>query len=181
MSKVHNAKRRKLKRGQVYWCEFGENIGSEQCQKRPAVVLQNDSANFSSPNTIVAPITNTADSNASVCSLNRPANSPVQGYVLLGNIVTVSKARLGDYICKLNEHTEIPGVEKALHNAIGTAPKIDKLEKKLQDREDFLKTVKEDRNKAQDDLAAIRESLGLPVNAETTDIMSEIDNLKEIE
>lgn len=178
MSKVESAKRRKVKRGQVYWCEFGENIGSEQCQKRPALILQNDSANFSSPNTIVAPITNTADSNASVFPLNRPPGSPIQGHVLLGNVVTISKARLGDMICTLDAKTEMPGIESALHNAVGTAPGFEALKTKLADKEQFLERVKKDRNEAQDNLTSIKEALNLPDDAEIEAIFVEIEKLK---
>ena len=178
MSRVDSAKRRKVKRGQVYWCEFGENIGSEQCMRRPALILQNDKANLSSPNTIVAPITNTADTNPSVYPLHRPANSPVNGNVLLGNIVTISKARLGDYICELDQNNEIPGIEESLYNALGTIGKTKKNEQKLADKEKYLRKVKKQRNDAEDGLAAVREALELPKDAKPTTILAEIAKLK---
>lgn len=37
-----NAKRRTVKRGQVYRCNFGCGVGSEMNKDRPAVVIQND-------------------------------------------------------------------------------------------------------------------------------------------
>jgi mRNA interferase MazF len=46
-----------VKKGYIFFCELGFNIGSEQNHKRPVVVLQNDKGNSSSPTTIVAPIT----------------------------------------------------------------------------------------------------------------------------
>lgn len=178
-SKVDSAKRRIIKRGDVYWCEFRENIGSEQCQKRPALVLQNNNANHSSPNTIVVPITNTADSNSSVYPLKRPHSSNLKGHVLLGNIVTVSKARLGDYIDKIDVNTELPGIEKALYNAVGVAPKIAKLEKQLQRTTDHLDRVKEDRNIAQDTLKEICNILGLSGKSEYETILEEITRLRK--
>lgn len=178
LSKVSKAKNRKVKRGNVYWCEFGENVGSEQCLKRPAVILQNDNANFSSPNVVVAPITNTADKNSSVYPLARPTGSPLQGHVLLGNIVTVSKARLGDYIDRLDAKTEMPGVEKALYNALGVGQQIEKTEKQLERTSKYLEEVKKTRNDAQDSLKAIREALALPKEADTATIMTEIVKLK---
>lgn len=42
---------------EIYYCEFGLNIGSEQSEKRPTVILQNDHGNMSGNTTIVAPIT----------------------------------------------------------------------------------------------------------------------------
>ena len=40
-----NAKNRKVKRGQVYRCNFGCGVGSEMQKDRPALVIQNDPAN----------------------------------------------------------------------------------------------------------------------------------------
>ena len=45
------------RRGEIYWVDFGTPRGSEQAGKRPALVIQNDVGNESSPTTIVAGIT----------------------------------------------------------------------------------------------------------------------------
>lgn len=42
-----------VKRGEVYLCDFGEPYGSEQGNKRYAIVVQNDDGNIHSPTTIV--------------------------------------------------------------------------------------------------------------------------------
>lgn len=42
---------------EVYYCDLGVNIGSEQGENRPVVVLQNDHGNRSGNTTVVAPIT----------------------------------------------------------------------------------------------------------------------------
>ena len=42
---------------EVYYCDLGINIGSEQGENRPVVILQNDFGNRSGNTTIVAPIT----------------------------------------------------------------------------------------------------------------------------
>lgn len=179
MSRVNSARNRKVFRGQVYWCEFGENIGSEQNLRRPAVILQNDSANLSSPNTIVAPITNSASTHGSVHPLGRPASSPLSGYVLLGNIVTISKARLGDHIDNLDRNTELPLVEEAMYNSLGVAPYIANLRDKLEKTSDYLEKVKGQRNEAQDALVDIRAKLGISKTADLTTILSEIDKLQK--
>lgn len=54
---VVTAKRRYVKRGQVYECELGVGIGSEMQKERPCVIIQNDVGNHKSGNTIVAPMT----------------------------------------------------------------------------------------------------------------------------
>lgn len=43
----------KVKRGEVYLCDFGESYGSEQGFMRYAIIVQNDDGNFHSPTTIV--------------------------------------------------------------------------------------------------------------------------------
>lgn len=42
---------------EIYYCDLGINIGSEQGENRPVVILQNDSGNKSGNTTIIAPIT----------------------------------------------------------------------------------------------------------------------------
>lgn len=46
-----------IARGGVVWCDFNPVVGSEQAGIRPAVVVQNDAANRSSPCTVVVPFT----------------------------------------------------------------------------------------------------------------------------
>lgn len=42
-----------VKRGEVYWCDFGKPYGHEQGGFRPAIIVQNDEGNLHSPTTIV--------------------------------------------------------------------------------------------------------------------------------
>lgn len=46
-----------IKRGDIVIADFGDGIGSEQCKKRPAIVIQNDVGNKYSPTTIIVPLT----------------------------------------------------------------------------------------------------------------------------
>ena len=56
----------KVKRAEVYLCDFGETREHEQGGKRYAIIIQNDSGNEHSPNTIVLP-----------CTTQHKANLPV--------------------------------------------------------------------------------------------------------
>lgn len=174
--KVPSASKRKVLRGQVYWCEFGENVGSEQCLRRPALILSNNPSNKTSPNVIVAPITNTASNNGSVFPLNRGQGSPLTGNVLLANIKTISKARLGDHIDDLDDKTEMPGVEDALFNSLGIASRFNKLEKQLQSTNNHLKNVKNARNTAQDGIKEIAKALKLKEDATIQEILKKIQS-----
>jgi len=48
-----------VRRGDIYWVEFGNPIGSEQGGRRPALIIQNDIGNKNSETTIIAAITGT--------------------------------------------------------------------------------------------------------------------------
>ncbi len=50
-------KPRLVKRGEVYRCDLGDAVGSEQGGIRPVIVIQNDKGNKYSPTTIVIPFT----------------------------------------------------------------------------------------------------------------------------
>ena len=48
-------------RGEIYYIDFGENMGSEENGIRPALVIQNDKGNKYSNTVIVASITTKID------------------------------------------------------------------------------------------------------------------------
>lgn len=124
-----------VKKGYIFYCELGFNIGSEQSSKRPVVVLQNDKGNSSSPTTIVAPISTHRgmtvlkeengryyikylDDKGNECSKKldyyeipieiKPGfKKDVTGYINLAQIRTVSKKRLEkSHVAVINESTE---------------------------------------------------------------------------
>lgn len=45
--------------GSIHTCSLGENIGSEQNEERPVLVISNDGLNASSTNVVVLPLTGT--------------------------------------------------------------------------------------------------------------------------
>ena len=91
---------KKIRRGDLYYVNFGYNIGSVQNSIRPGVVIQNNKGNASSPTVIVAAIT----------SEIKKTNLPVHAYIgkrfgleelsmaLLEQVKTIDKQALGDYI-----------------------------------------------------------------------------------
>ena len=48
-----------VKRGEIYWMEFSPVKGSEQGGLRPALVVQNDIVNHTSPTTVIVAISRT--------------------------------------------------------------------------------------------------------------------------
>lgn len=150
-----SAQRRTIFRGQVYKCKLGIGIGSEQCKERPCVILQYNSANKTSPNTIVAPITHTMSSVPVVVpiqdKLDSQGNVLLNGNVLLGNIVCISKARLGDHIADLSA-AEMKHIDKAIAVSLGIKSYYDSLRNEYNDKLQYIEKLKSQRTVIQKEL-----------------------------
>ena len=130
-----SAKTRQVRRGEVYWCEFGLNVGSEMSKEtpRPAVVVQNNRGNKCSSNTIVVPITHDEGEGPYLVPITtqRKHNGDVllDGKANTSNVICVSKARLRDYITILPQ-ADLKKVDKSLADMAGLKHYYDKLETK---------------------------------------------------
>ena len=150
-----SAKNRIVYRGQVYRCNLGVGIGSEECKERPCVVLQYNSANRTSPNTLVAPITHTTSTLPIVVPIAEKKDSSgkliLDGNVLLGNITCVSKARLSDYITDLSAD-EMKAVDKAISLSLGINHHYQTLQNMYDDKLQYIEKLKSNRTLQQADL-----------------------------
>jgi mRNA interferase MazF len=95
-----------VKRGEIYFADLGEGVGSEQNGVRPVLIIQNDIGNKYSPTTIGALITSMTK------KLDLPVHFeiskedsclPQNSVVLLEQIRTIDKKRLIRKISKLDE------------------------------------------------------------------------------
>ena len=152
-----SAKNRMVSRGQVYRCKFGLGVGSEECKERPCVILQYDSANKTSPNTIVAPITHTTSKLPIVVPISDKLDSSgkviLDGNVLLGNITCVSKARLGDYITTLSSD-EIKNIDKAISLSLDINHHYVTLQNMYNDKAQYVEKLKSTRTQLKNELNA---------------------------
>ncbi len=179
-SNAQNAARRMVKRGQVYRCNFGIGIGSEIQKERPAIIIQNDIGNMKSGNTIVIPITHDASTLPCVASITAQYESDgttlkLDGQANASNIMCVSKARIGTYICDLSP-SDMKSVDEALAKALGLIGYYSSLSKKLDDKLNYINKIKQERNAAQDSLSEIRNLFQL---SEDEDIISFLAHLKK--
>ena len=153
------AKSRIVYRGQVYRCNLGIGIGSEECKERPCVILQYNSANRTSPNTLVAPITHTTSKLPIVVPIADKKDSfgklILDGNVLLGNITCVSKARLGDYITDLTVD-EMKLVDKAISVSLDINHHYQTLQNIYDDKLQYIEKLKKGRAMFQADLDAMQ-------------------------
>ena len=96
--------KKEYRRGEIYDTDFGEGIGSEQTGIRPALIVQNNVGNAYSATIIVAAITSGKHIKAVVpthCNVGTDTGLKVPSIILLEQLRTVSKERIGTYIGKL--------------------------------------------------------------------------------
>lgn len=152
-----------VKRGQVYWCHFGINIGSEMSKTspRPAIIVQNYIGNSKSPNTVVVPITH--DSGTLPCLVpltpivdNSTGKVILDGQANTANIICVSKARLGDLIATLS-NADMKKVDESVAQTLELMHYYKELKDKYNKLLEYNDKVKSERNAAQDKIREIRE------------------------
>ena len=139
-----------VKRGEVYFVDLGENVGSEENKLRPVVVLQSDAYNFKSPVFTCAIISSSA---LTISDIQVPVtgtypykdengvNKFLVGSVDLGQIKTVGKERIvNSKVCMLRQ--EIQEIDRKLLNALGLSNIIKSKEntiKSLQGKIEYMK------------------------------------------
>lgn len=143
---AQNASTRTIKRGQVYRCNFGCGIGSEMQKERPALIIQNNVTNSRSGNTIVIPITLYNSTLPCVASITPQIDSMcttiLDGQANTSNVMCVSKARLGDYICSL-PMTDMKKIDKAIAKTVGLFSYYLDLKNRLNDKLNYITKIKD--------------------------------------
>ncbi|WP_182185622.1 type II toxin-antitoxin system PemK/MazF family toxin [Pectinatus frisingensis] len=110
-----------IKRGDIFYANLSPVIGSEQGGSRPVLILQNNIGNKYSPTIIVAAITaqitkgklpTHVELKANKCKLERDS------VVLLEQLRTIDKKRLGNKITTLDKHI-MKSVDEAIKLSVG--------------------------------------------------------------
>ena len=110
---------KEIKRGEIYSADFGAGFGSEQGGVRPVLILQNNTGNKHSPTTIVAAITGRKTKAALPTHVAiMTSGLKTESNVLLEQIRTIDKARLGEYIGRLVSKT-LTAVDRAIVVSLG--------------------------------------------------------------
>lgn len=159
-TKVEQANKRFVKRGQVYNCYFGIGIGNEIQKLRPCVILQNNIGNFKSGNVLVAPITHTFKNIPSIKKITTKYNSYgsilLDGYINVSNIQCVSKSRLENYITVLSKE-EMKEIDEAIAISLDLMHYYAKVKNSLEDKIKYIQKIKSERNEAQDQIKELLE------------------------
>lgn len=105
------------KRGEIWTCNLGENVGSEVNKTRPCIIVQNNVGNKHAPTTIILPISHKDCRLPTHYELKQDnllnQTGKLSGTILGEQVKVVSKVRLGKCIGMLAEE-EIPNLDLAL-------------------------------------------------------------------
>ena len=108
-----------IKRGDVFYASLGDGIGSEQQGVKMVIVLQNNTGNVYSSNTIVAVVTSKSKANlpthVSIKIEGKLDN--VQTTVLLEQIKTISKLRLNYKVGYVDKY-QMRNIDRALKKSL---------------------------------------------------------------
>lgn len=114
-------KGRKVKRGEIFFFDFGETRGSVQNGFRPVIVLQADEINDRSTTTIVAPLTGIIKKPYffSHVYIGKRYRLEIPSMILMEQITTVNQSDLKDCLGKVTEKALIRNINAALMRTFG--------------------------------------------------------------
>lgn len=117
-----------VRRGDIFYADLSGSVGSEQGGLRPVVVIQNDKGNRFSKTLIVAPISTRMSKPPIPTHVILPAYSMERtSMVLLEQIRTIDKQRLGQWVCTLDQETQ-EQIDQALCVSLGLNVKFSETE-----------------------------------------------------
>ena len=110
-----------IERGDIYFADLSPVIGSEQGGLRPVLVVQNNVGNKYSPTIIVSAITSKLTkakipTHVELSSIDY--NLPKDSVVLLEQIRTIDKRRLGEKVCSV-DYKKMKEIDKAILVSLG--------------------------------------------------------------
>lgn len=113
--------KREIKRGEIYYYDFGVREGSIQSGHRPVLVLQASEFNRSAPTVIVAAITSVNKKRylPSHVDLGQNFGLAKPSMVLLEQLQSVNKADLEDYIGRIDDESIWRQINNAIKKAFG--------------------------------------------------------------
>jgi mRNA interferase MazF len=97
-----------VRRGDIWWVDLGDNVGSEMSFDRPVLVIQSNSINRSSFNTVVVIGITTnlkyADIPGNVYIGKKEGILPKDSVIVCANIASIDKSRFGSKLAELNDY-----------------------------------------------------------------------------
>lgn len=114
-------KKQEIKRGDLFFYDFGKREGSIQCGERPVLVLQADDYNRNAPTVVVASITSVMKKRylPSHIALGEAFGLKKPSMVLLEQMQTINKAELTEYIGSIDDEVLLRQINSALKKTLG--------------------------------------------------------------
>ena len=110
---------KEIKRGEIYYADLFDTIGSEESGIRPVLILQNNIGNRHSNTTIIAPITSRRQDSTQPTHVNIDTEGLAKkSTVMLEQIRTIDKSRLDEYIGRLDKFA-MADVDRAIIVGLG--------------------------------------------------------------
>jgi len=95
-----------IRKGEIYYVEINDAVGSEQKGKRPVLIIQNNVGNKYSPTTIVAFITSQEKPELPThVELDEYCGLPKESIVMLEQVRTIDKRRLQEKVGRCSRYT----------------------------------------------------------------------------
>ncbi len=95
-----------IERGEIWWANLPEPVGSSPGLPRPVLIIQSDKFNRSRINTVVIAVISTslrlADSEGNVLLTARQSNLPKDSVVNISQLFTIDESLLRDYVGALS-------------------------------------------------------------------------------
>jgi len=109
-----------IKRGDIYYADLNPVVGSEQGERRPVLIVQNDKGNKYSPTVIIVPITGRLNKNPLPTHVLIPKSCGLDkdSLVLMEQIRAIDRSRLGDCIGRAGKSV-MSKVDMALSVSVG--------------------------------------------------------------
>lgn len=94
-----------VQRGDIYYADLGERLGSEQSGLRPVLIIQNNVGNLHSPTVIVSPLTSKLNKARMPTHVRVGARFGLtaNSLILFEQIMTIDKQRLREYVGTADE------------------------------------------------------------------------------
>lgn len=108
-----------IRRGQIFYAQLEEGVGSEQEGLRPVLVVQNDIGNLRSRTIIVIPITSMVKNMLPThVELGRNYGLFLESTALAEQILTLDRCRFGEYIGTIDDMKMLE-IDQALKVSLG--------------------------------------------------------------
>ena len=113
----------KVRRGEIFYADLGETVGSEQYGVRPVLIIQNDKGNENGPTTVVVGITSKLKKMhlPTHLYLGKRFGLSKESVLLAEQIVTLDRQRIKGYIGTVDDVT-MERVEEAIEISLGMKP-----------------------------------------------------------